>query len=63
MTETRSCEYNVQDSPGSEAHVCGKTGVKRATTQKLDMVYCVKHFKVAESRLSDYGAKVEDYPA
>jgi hypothetical protein len=61
MTETRSCEYNVQDASDSVGRVCGKKGVKRATTSKLDFVYCKMHFQVAEGALKDYKAKVEDY--
>ena len=61
MMQTRSCEYNVQNTIDDEPRPCGHTGVKRATTSKLDIVYCQKHFKTAEKRLGEYKATIEDY--
>jgi len=60
MSETPSCTYNVQKQPDAERTVCGKRGVKRATTQRIDMVYCTLHWKAAEGRLKDYHAVVVD---
>ena len=59
-SKRKTCEYNVQPEPDDDARVCGDKGVKRATGQKLDIVYCKRHFAVAEGRLSNMGAKVKD---
>ena len=60
MTETRTCEYNVQPMPENEPRTCGAKGVKRATGQGFEMTYCKKHWDIAEERVTFMKYKVVD---
>ncbi len=54
MTETRTCNYNVQAFPEDEPRTCGERGIMNARQKNgdLNITYCKRHWAVAKDRVS-----------